>query len=83
MSISLRVFKTRKVVGIRDDLFSYLNKIPAIENSVLAVSSKIVSLCEGREVKKTGTADQLIKREAERYIDRKYVPKGQIGRAHV
>lgn len=76
VAIRIQAYKTRKVVGIRDDLFSYLDKIPAVENSVLAVSSKVVSLCEGRSVKKIGTADELIKREAERFIDRKHVPAG-------
>lgn len=74
MAIRIQAFKTRKVVERGDDLFSYLKQIPVKERSVLAVSSKIVSLWEGSVVKKNGALDSLVKKEAEQYIDRRHIP---------
>lgn len=63
------------VVKPHDDLEIFLDKnIPLLsERSILAVTSKVVALCEGRVVKKTnGTRDEkhrIVRQEAEKYLD--------------
>lgn len=67
--------KTHKITQNDADLFGVLDRyISSLkENSVVAVTSKIVSICEGRLVKMEGTdKDKLIKQEAQFYIPRKY-----------
>ncbi|MCL5436129.1 MAG: coenzyme F420-0:L-glutamate ligase [Patescibacteria group bacterium] len=78
MSIRIQSHRTAKVVGIGDDLFSYLEKIPLAEKSILAISSKVISVCEGRVIKKTAGSDIVVKREAEKYIERSKVPGGHV-----
>ena len=64
--------KTHKIIPLKDtDLFSVLDKyVPKLsERSVLAVTSKIISICEGRFVKADSTnKDDLIAKESEFYI---------------
>jgi putative folate metabolism gamma-glutamate ligase len=48
--------------------------LPAIgENSIVVVTSKIISICQGRMVKNDGTIskDDIIKKEAEKFVPRK------------
>ena len=61
------------LVKPNDDLFALIDKyVPVIpEKTVLVVTSKIVSLCEGSVVKKDGTKEQkekLVAQEAEWYL---------------
>ena len=62
-----------KKISKSDDLFSILDtSLPALQNGdVVAVTSKIVSICEGSIVKNDGSVDKpdLIKREADSYLD--------------
>jgi F420-0:gamma-glutamyl ligase len=74
VTIKITAYQTRNIVGIGDDLFAYLKKIPLVEKSILAVSSKVVSLCEGRVIKKISHSDNIIKREADQFIERSVVP---------
>ncbi len=65
-------FKTHKVTPEKDtDLYSILDRyLPKLkEGSVVAITSKIVAICEGRVVK-IGTKDKgkLIEQEAEYYL---------------
>ena len=47
------------------------------EKSIVVVTSKIISLCEGRGIKKEdATKDDLIKQEAQRYMPSHYSPIG-------
>ena len=67
--------KTRRVVPGKDgDLYAILDRyLPGLkEGSVVAITSKIVAICEGRFVK-IGSADKdaLIARESEYYLPRK------------
>ncbi len=67
--------KTHKITIDDNDLFKVLNTyiVTLKENSVVAVTSKIVSICEGRVVPFDGTnKDELIAQEAEYYIPRKF-----------
>lgn len=65
--------KTRKVIA-GDDLFVILaESLPSVlpEKSVIAVSSKIIALCEGRVADpKDKTRDELAEEEAELYLPR-------------
>ncbi len=74
----------------KDNLLSLIkesflaNKIKIKEESIIVITSKIVAIAQGRCVKIDQTLnkeeqrivkDKLIKKEADFYIDRKYVPK--------
>ncbi|HCS78213.1 TPA: putative folate metabolism gamma-glutamate ligase [Patescibacteria group bacterium] len=66
-------YKTKKILP-HDNLNAILNQyLPQLEEkSVVIITSKIVSLCQGRVVRLSSsiTKDELIKREATYYIDR-------------
>ncbi|HYE22699.1 MAG TPA: coenzyme F420-0:L-glutamate ligase [Verrucomicrobiae bacterium] len=74
----IQSIKTRRLNPPKDDLlgviFNSIKNIP--ENSILAVTSKVVSYWQGQviPVSKFPKRDDLIKQEAERYLDRKLVP---------
>src|SRR3989344_1439830 len=66
--------KTKKIRARTGSIFlildNYVQKMP--EGSVLAVTSKIISLCEGRVVGARGTnKDKLVEDEAEFFLPRK------------
>ncbi len=65
-------YKTPKIV-VGSDLFATLDAyLPIIrENSIVAVTSKIVSICQGRVIKNDGSIDKhdLIHREASFYME--------------
>ncbi len=65
-------YKTPKIV-IGSQLFATLDEcLPRLqENCVVAVTSKIVSICEGRVIKNDGKTDKraLIRRESELYME--------------
>lgn len=76
MGIVMKVtgIKTHKITIKDTNLFSILDKyVPKLkEGSVLAVTSKIVSICEGNVIK-IGDVDkqELVERESEYYLDPK------------
>lgn len=73
--------KTRKFLPPKDNLWDLLSDAckSLEENSVIAVSSKIVSISEGRVVKMDGTTkDNLAIVEADKYIPRELSPGGWI-----
>ena len=65
-------YKTHKIKA-GDDLFKILDKYlpPLSENSVVAITSKIVSITQDDVVKNDGTVDkdELVKKEADYYIE--------------
>lgn len=65
-------YKTPKMV-VGSNLFATLDAcLPKLqENSILAITSKIVSICQGRVVKNDGRVDKrdLIRREAHLYME--------------
>lgn len=65
-------YKTSKIV-VGSDLFKILDLyLPKIqEKSLVVITSKIVSICQGRVVKNDGTIDKrkLIRREAQLYME--------------
>jgi putative folate metabolism gamma-glutamate ligase len=69
--MNIRAIKTEKVTPGSIKLFELLDKYVAefSEGSILAVTSKIVAICEGRVVPVEGSdKDELIKKEADFYI---------------
>ncbi|OGZ57709.1 MAG: hypothetical protein A3B96_00560 [Candidatus Spechtbacteria bacterium RIFCSPHIGHO2_02_FULL_43_15b] len=76
----IKPIKTRQFKPPKDDIRDALLEIPLVEKSVLAVTSKIVAISEGRCVKISDIKDKdnLIKREADFYLDRQKVPDGYV-----
>lgn len=69
--MNITPIKTHKITLKDKDLFQILNSyLPRIkEGSVVAITSKIVSICEGRMVKIGAVnKDELVKKEAEYYL---------------
>ncbi len=70
--------KTRVMVPPTDDLFGMMrDALPRLEEkSVLAVTSKVVSIGQGRCIPKAAypDKDELIKKEADKYLSRDFVP---------
>lgn len=71
--MQLKAFKTNKIT-VGNDLYQILDRyLPKLEEkSIVAVTSKIVAICEGRMVKIESAAqkDRLARQEAEYYIPR-------------
>lgn len=74
--------KTRVLVPPQDDLLAAIrDAVPRIEEkNVLAITSKVVSIWQGRCVAKTKypDKDELIKKEADKYLPREHTPHGWI-----
>ena len=76
----IKAIKTRKFLPPKDDLWDLLSVIKSLpENSVVAVTSKVVSIAEGRCIsnKKT-TKDELAIKEADKYLPRDASPGGWV-----
>ncbi len=79
-SMRVRAIKTRLLHPPQDDLYEAfqraVKRVP--ERSVVAIASKVVSIHQGRCVPKERYPhkDELIRREADRYLPRHAVPKG-------
>ena len=69
--MEIRPIKTGKILPDGEDIYSVLDKHLETfrENTILAVTSKIISICEGRVVK-IGNIDkkQLVERESEYFL---------------
>ena len=91
--MKITVVKTRPMLPPKDDLYSLIkesflaNKIEIKEKSVIVITSKVVAIGQGRCIKieddKTpeqlrAIKDKIIKKEADYYIDRKYVPEQRV-----
>lgn len=72
--------KTRKFLPPKDNLWNLLSAIKTLkENSVVAVTSKVVSIGEGRCIPFAEiTKDELAIKEADKYISREASPGGWI-----
>lgn len=71
--MKVTALKTHKITDKDKSIFAILDKyLPELsEGSILAVTSKVVSICEGRVVPVDGSnKDDLIKREADLYLPR-------------
>jgi dihydrofolate synthase / folylpolyglutamate synthase len=76
--MNVHAIKTRKLIPPRDDLWEVLDaSLPQLEeDTVVAISSKIVSIGEGRCVPAAQVTDKdaLITREADLYVERDHMP---------
>lgn len=74
----IRTIKTRVLFPPQDDLLDAMRKsLPKLkERSVIAITSKVVSIWQGRcvPINKYPDRDRLIAEEADRYLPRKFVP---------
>lgn len=77
----VKAIKTRKFMPPKDDLWELLNSINKLkENSVVAITSKVVSIGEGRciPIEQFPDKDKLVIKEADKYLPREAVPHGLI-----
>lgn len=80
----VRAIKTRPFIPPKDNLFSLIKEsflnVNLKEKSIIVVASKIVSIWQGRclKIDSIKNKDDLIKKEADFYLDRDKVPKGYI-----
>lgn len=72
----IKAIKTRKFLPPKDDLWEFLGIIRNLkENSVVAITSKVVSIGEGRCIPVGDIdKDELITKEADKYLPRDLVP---------
>lgn len=72
----VQAIKTRKFLPPKDDLWDLLSAVKNLEeNSVVAVTSKVVSIGEGRCLPVNSIdKDELIIKEADKYLPRDLVP---------
>lgn len=72
--MQIKSLKTEKILPFKQDIFSVLDKYLAEmpEHSILAVTSKIVAICEGNVIKKgEAEKDEITKKEADFYLPSK------------
>src|SRR3989344_5335829 len=75
--MKIQAIKTRKFLPPKDNLWELLEEsLPKLEeNSIVIVTSKIVSIAEGRCVSLNGISkDDLAKKEADFFLERDEVP---------
>lgn len=78
--MNVQAIKTRKFLPPQDDLWDLLSAVKALkENSVVAVTSKVVAVGEGRCISLDEvTKDELAIQESDKYIPRELSPGGHI-----
>lgn len=79
--MQVKAIKTRKFLPPKDDLWELLSAIKSLRNnSVVAVTSKVVSIGEGRciPVKNFPDKDKLVIKEADKYLPRAVAPHGLV-----
>lgn len=76
----IKSIKTRKFLPPKDGLWELLSEIKDLkENSVVAVTSKVVSIDEGRCIPSSAiTKDELAIKEADKYLPRELSPQGGV-----
>ena len=78
--MKVQAIRTRKMLPPIDDLWDILSSIKNLEeNCVVAVTSKVVSIGEGRCINISSvTKDAIAIQEADKYLPREFSPKGLI-----
>lgn len=80
----VQTIKTRPFLPPKDDLFSFIKEsfsdVNLKEKSIIVIASKIVSIWQGRclKINSIENKDDLIKKEADLYLDRDKVPQGYV-----
>lgn len=76
--MQITAFKTRKINPPKDEILDILEEAgkKLIENSILCIASKVVAISEGRciPVSDFPHKDELVKKEADQYLDRSLTP---------
>lgn len=76
--MQITAIKTRKVKPPKDDILDILEEASKKlkENSILCIASKVVAISEGRciPISEYPHKDKLVKKEADRYLDRSLTP---------
>jgi len=77
--VIVTAIETNKILPSRQTIFDVLDKSinSLAEGCIVVISSKIVSLCEGRVVDDSADIEELIKQEADFYLS-----KGIKGHGH-
>ncbi len=75
-----KAIKTRRFIPPKDNLWDLLSVIKSLrEDSVIAITSKVVSIGEGRCIPiNSATKDEIAINEADKYIPRELAPEGLI-----
>ncbi|MGH7204421.1 MAG: coenzyme F420-0:L-glutamate ligase [Candidatus Levyibacteriota bacterium] len=78
----VKPYKTHKI-RVADNLYTILDDyLPALkENSIVAITSKIISICQGDVTKRDGSVkkDDLVKKEADYYLEHVHeTPYGKV-----
>ena len=79
--MKIQAIKTRICLPPKDDLWDLLSSIKSLEErSIVAVTSKVVSIGEGRCIpfSDAGTKDEIAMQEADKYIPRESSPGGWV-----
>lgn len=79
--MKVHAIKTRKFLPPKDDLWDLLSAIKDLkENSVAAVTSKVVSIGEGRciPIEKFPDKDKLVEMETDKYLPRDATPSSLV-----
>lgn len=81
--MKVTAIKTRRVIPPKDDLWEILSEFlpkEINEKTVIAITSKIISICEGSCELESDWEDKddLIKREATKWLPRENVPHGWV-----
>jgi len=80
----VQTIKTRPFLPPKDDLFPFIKEsfsdVNLKEKSIIVIASKIVSIWQGRclKINSIENKDDLIKKEADLYLDRDKVPQGYV-----
>jgi F420-0:gamma-glutamyl ligase len=76
----IKGIKTRKFLPPKDNLDDLLSHIKVLkENSVVAITSKVISICEGRCIPFAKISkDELAISEADKYLPRELSPSGWV-----
>lgn len=82
--MNIRTIKTRPFLPPKDDLLSLIKEsfpnLQLKEKSIFVITSKIVSIWQGRclKIEEVANKDDLIKKEAEFYLERSEVPNEYV-----
>lgn len=79
--MKVSAIKVRKFLPPKDNLWNLLDNIKTLkENSVVAVTSKVVSIGEGRciPIEEFPDKDKLVIKEADKYLPREAAPHGLV-----
>lgn len=70
MQLNFELIKTRIVKPPKDEIWDIIDSLKVSENDIVFITSKILSIHQGRTVKDTGNnKEQLIKQEADKLLE--------------